>query len=375
MGDAAVAAAEAVGYVGAGTVEFLLGRRRVLLPRDEHAAPGRASGHRDWSPASTSSRLQLLVAARRAAAGRGARAAASTATRSRSASTPRTRRRASCPRPARVERLGVRGASRCGSREPGRAATRFGSTPASRRQRRQPALRPDARQGDRLGAEPEGGGGAAGGGARRSRGPRADHQPRLPCPRSAPLRVSRRRDRHRVPRAPRGPGRAPCRRRRRAAARGRRRVRGDGSAAAGGSGAVSGAGRLSQQPLGAPAGVLRGRARDGPGRLRARTRRRRRSRRREGHRLRGPWSLGRTRRLQRRRRPPPLPSPPFRWRPLREQRSRTVDPARAAALRRGLGGGRRGRIGRADAGAGDPGRTSVPGTGSRPEIGWSSSRR
>ena len=47
MGAAAVAAAEAVGYRGAGTCEFLLARRRlVLLPRDEHADPGRAPGHR-----------------------------------------------------------------------------------------------------------------------------------------------------------------------------------------------------------------------------------------------------------------------------------------------------------------------------------------
>ena len=47
MGAAAVAAAEAVGYRGAGTCEFLLARRRlVLLPRDEHPDPGRASGHR-----------------------------------------------------------------------------------------------------------------------------------------------------------------------------------------------------------------------------------------------------------------------------------------------------------------------------------------
>ena len=48
MGAAAVAAARAVGYRGAGTCEFLLDRgRRVLLPRDEYPDPGRASGHRD----------------------------------------------------------------------------------------------------------------------------------------------------------------------------------------------------------------------------------------------------------------------------------------------------------------------------------------
>ena len=44
----AVDAARAVGYTGAGTVECLLdARRRVLLPRDEHAPAGRAHGHRD----------------------------------------------------------------------------------------------------------------------------------------------------------------------------------------------------------------------------------------------------------------------------------------------------------------------------------------
>ena len=44
----------------AGTVEFLLAPDgRVLLPRDEHAPPGRASGHRAGLRASTSSRAQL----------------------------------------------------------------------------------------------------------------------------------------------------------------------------------------------------------------------------------------------------------------------------------------------------------------------------
>ena len=48
MGEAAVAAARAVGYANAGTCEFLLDRRRrLLLPGDEHAPPGRAPGDRD----------------------------------------------------------------------------------------------------------------------------------------------------------------------------------------------------------------------------------------------------------------------------------------------------------------------------------------
>ena len=49
MAEVAVSAAKAVGYVGAGTCEFLLraSDRRLLLPRDEHPAPGRAPDHRD----------------------------------------------------------------------------------------------------------------------------------------------------------------------------------------------------------------------------------------------------------------------------------------------------------------------------------------
>ena len=46
MGDAAVTAAKAVGYVNAGNVEFIYRRGRVLLPRDEHPPPGRAPGDR-----------------------------------------------------------------------------------------------------------------------------------------------------------------------------------------------------------------------------------------------------------------------------------------------------------------------------------------
>ena len=43
MGEAAVAAARAIDYVGAGTVEFLLDRAgQILFPRDEYPASGRA---------------------------------------------------------------------------------------------------------------------------------------------------------------------------------------------------------------------------------------------------------------------------------------------------------------------------------------------
>ena len=68
MGEAACAVAQAAGYVGAGTVEFIPGgRRAVLLPRDEHPAPGRAPRHRAGDR-----RGPGRPAARR---GRGARAA------------------------------------------------------------------------------------------------------------------------------------------------------------------------------------------------------------------------------------------------------------------------------------------------------------
>ena len=52
MGEAAVKAAQAVGYAGAGTVEFIAdgveraAARRLLVHGDEHAASGRASGDR-----------------------------------------------------------------------------------------------------------------------------------------------------------------------------------------------------------------------------------------------------------------------------------------------------------------------------------------
>ena len=53
MWDAAVAVAQAVGYTGAGTVEYLVDAERLLLPRDEHAPAGGArrdrAGHRTRS--------------------------------------------------------------------------------------------------------------------------------------------------------------------------------------------------------------------------------------------------------------------------------------------------------------------------------------
>ena len=62
MGQAAVEAAKAVGYVGAGTVEFIAASRRpLLLHGDEHPAAGRAPGDRDDHRA----RSRRVAAARR----------------------------------------------------------------------------------------------------------------------------------------------------------------------------------------------------------------------------------------------------------------------------------------------------------------------
>ena len=97
--EAAVALAREVGYVNAGTVEFLVDRRRVLLPGDEHPAAGRAPGHRGGHRA-----RPRRAAARRRGGPAAARSrqddVACTGTRSRRGSTPRTRTPASCRRPA-----------------------------------------------------------------------------------------------------------------------------------------------------------------------------------------------------------------------------------------------------------------------------------
>ena len=119
------AAAEAIDYRGAGTVEFLYdpGRRAVLLPRDEHPAPGRAPGHRGWSTASTWSRCssrspRVDRTCRRCRRRR--------ATRSRSGSTPRTRPPTTSPRAALLTPLrDPRGDGRAG--RPRRRRLRGGS--------------------------------------------------------------------------------------------------------------------------------------------------------------------------------------------------------------------------------------------------------
>ena len=49
-------ACQHVRYTNAGTLEFLVERRRRLFHGDEHAHPGRAPGHARWSTASISSK-------------------------------------------------------------------------------------------------------------------------------------------------------------------------------------------------------------------------------------------------------------------------------------------------------------------------------
>ena len=111
--------ARAVGYVNAGTVRVPRRRaRRADLPRDEHAPPGRASGHRARHRPRPR-RRPAPDRRRRAARVRAGATSATTATRSRSASTPRMRRTGSCRRPV-------------GSRPfAGRPATASGSMPGS----------------------------------------------------------------------------------------------------------------------------------------------------------------------------------------------------------------------------------------------------
>ena len=97
-------------------------RRRVLLPRDEHAPAGRASGDRardgDRSRPGAAARRRR-TAAQRPAGGRRRRAAS----RSSAGSTPRRRTASSCRAPARSTATASRPARACGS------------TPASRRAR------------------------------------------------------------------------------------------------------------------------------------------------------------------------------------------------------------------------------------------------
>ncbi len=146
MHDAARAAAAAIGYVGAGTVEFLYDpqRERLLLPGDEHPAAGRAPGHRAGArrrpgraPAGAWPRARVESPTTPVWSPRGTRTSSPGAgTRSRPGCTPRTPPPTTTPvRSAHHLRDPPRGG------DPGRRRLRVG-------QRGVDPLRRDAGQGD-----------------------------------------------------------------------------------------------------------------------------------------------------------------------------------------------------------------------------------
>ena len=217
MGKAAVDAAKAVGYVGAGTVEFIAtAGRRLLLHGDEHAAAGRAPGHRD-DHRPRPGRVAVARGQRRAAA------AAPGATRDQR---PRDGgahlRRGSGPWLPAVHRppgaLGAAARDRSRARGHRRRTGRRDHT----------ALRPDDRQADRLGLGSPPGAGPHAAGAGAVPGRRRVEQRRLPGAPGCRAVVRQCRPRHRPDRARAGAA-VPARRGR---AGGRLAARGAGRAVA-----------------------------------------------------------------------------------------------------------------------------------------------
>ena len=195
MGAAAVAAAKAVGYEGAGTVEFIADgarraqSRRLLVHGDEHAAAGRASGDRSHHRPRSGGMAVPRRGRRDAAAHAGAGAAA------------RPRGRGAALR--RGSRAGLSAVDR--SLAGAAISPRRGLAHRYRRRGRQrghAVLRSDDRQADRARRQPRRGARSAGGCARRHHRRRPAQQCRL-SGRALPRRwVPRGRFRHRLHRPP-----------------------------------------------------------------------------------------------------------------------------------------------------------------------------
>ena len=142
---------------------------RVLLPGDEHPAPGRAPGHRGDLRRPRPGRAAAAGRRGRAAAVRPARTCRVPRARDRGArSTPRTRSTTSCRRRAPPSLV------RWPERGPGRRRAR--ERPAG-----QHVVRPDARQDHRARRRPRVRPPRAGGRTGRDRDPRAHHEHRLPA--------------------------------------------------------------------------------------------------------------------------------------------------------------------------------------------------
>ena len=191
MGEAAVAAAKAIGYVGAGTVEFIAEQDgSVLLHGDEHAAAGRASGHRDDHR--RRSRRVAVARRRRASRCRCGR------TSSRfDGHAIEARIYAEDPERGFLPSIGTLAHLRAPAAG-GRRARRYG---CARRRRDLAVLRPDDRQADRPRRGPRDGAAAPRrrAGAVRDRG-RCD-QRRVPAAGDRARRFRRREARHRTDRA------------------------------------------------------------------------------------------------------------------------------------------------------------------------------